>query len=234
MSDHYEALPLPDRQQLSDDEARERALGYLEHVRKRHSVRAFADTPVPRDIIESCVKAAGTAPSGANHQPWHFACVSDPQVKRRIREAAEIEEAEFYGGRGGDEWLKNLAALGTNQFKPFLETAPWLIAIFVERQGKDSAGNKRKNYYMSESVGIATGFLLNALHCAGLATLTHTPNPMKFLSDILERPRTERPYMLIVVGHPADDATVPATALQKKPLTEIASFFDGDNSLTTV
>lgn len=225
MSDDYEAVALPDVQHLSEAESRHRAIEYLEHVRKRHSVRSFADTPVPKDIIEACVRAAGTAPSGANHQPWHFACVSDPRVKRKIREAAEIEEAEFYGGRGGDEWLKNLSKLGTDQFKPFLETAPWLIAIFVERQGKDDLGNKRKNYYMSESVGIATGFLLNALHTAGLATLTHTPNPMKFLSKILERPSNERPYMLIVVGHPADDAVIPAAALTKKPLCEIASFF---------
>lgn len=225
MSDDYQAIALPDVQNLSDEESRQRALRYLEHVRRRHSVRSFADTPVPVDIIEACIQAAGTAPSGANHQPWHFACVSDPQIKREIREAAEIEEAEFYGGRGGDEWLKNLSKLGTDQFKPFLETAPWLIAIFVERQGKDAQGNKRKNYYMSESVGIATGFLLNALHTAGLATLTHTPNPMKFLSKILNRPSTERPYMLIVVGHPADDAVVPAAALAKKPLNEIASFF---------
>ena len=225
MSDGYEAVPLPDRQHLSDEAARRAALAYFEHVRKRHSVRAFSDRPVPREIIETCIRAAGTAPSGANHQPWHFACISDPETKRRIREAAEIEEAEFYGGRAGQEWLDNLAALGTDQFKPFLETAPWLIAIFVERQGKDEQGNRRKNYYMSESVGIATGFLLNALHSAGLATLTHTPNPMKFLSEILDRPKTERPYMLIVVGHPADDATVPAAALVKKPLEEISSFF---------
>lgn len=225
MSEDYQAIPLPDRQELSDDEARARALAYLEHVKKRHSVRAFADTPVPKDVIEACVKAAGTAPSGANHQPWHFACVSNADVKRKIREAAEVEEAEFYGGRAGDEWLKHLSGLGTDQFKPFLETAPWLIAIFVERQGIDAEGNKRKNYYMSESVGIATGFLLNALHSAGLATLTHTPNPMRFLSEILERPNNERPYMLIVAGHAADDATVPATALKKKSIEEMASFF---------
>lgn len=229
MSDEYEAVSLPDVQSLSDEEARSSALAYLEHVSKRHSVRNFKDTPVPRDIIEACVRAAGTAPSGANHQPWHFACVSDPNLKRQIREAAEIEEAEFYGGRGGDEWLKNLSKLGTDQFKPFLETAPWLIAIFVERTGQDTEGKKRKNYYMSESVGIATGFLLNALHTAGLATLTHTPNPMKFLSQILGRPATERPYMLIVVGHPADDATVPAASLLKKPLEHIASFFPAGN-----
>lgn len=224
MSDEYAAVPLPDLQGFSEDEARARALAYLEHARKRHSVRNFADTAVPRDIIETCVRAAGTAPSGANHQPWHFACVSDPDLKRKIREAAEAEEAAFYGGRGGDEWLRDLNKLGTDQFKPFLETAPWLIAIFVQRTGKEADGKRRKNYYMSESVGIATGFLLNALHSAGLATLTHTPNPMKFLSQLLGRPSTERPYMLIVVGQPAEDATVPAASLVKKPLEDIASF----------
>ena len=153
-------------------------------------------------------------------------CVSNADVKRKIRIAAEHEEAEFYGGRAGDDWLEDLDKLGTDAHKPFLETAPWLIAIFLERSGKDDAGNKRKNYYMSESVGIATGFLPNALHSAGLATLTHTPNPMKFLNQILERPGSERPYILLVVGHPAEDATVPSVALVKKPLEEIASFID--------
>ncbi|MEM1403229.1 MAG: nitroreductase family protein [Pseudomonadota bacterium] len=225
MSESYEAVPLPHRQSLTDEQAREHALAYLKHIQGRHSVRAFKADPVPRDIIEACVQAAGSAPSGANHQPWHFACVSSPDIKAKIREAAELEEAEFYGGRAGDEWLSHLSKLGTDQFKPFLETAPWLIAIFVERAGVDAEGNKRKNYYMSESVGIATGFLLNALHSAGLATLTHTPAPMGFLSQILERPKNERPYMLIVVGHPADDATVPAASMEKKSLEEISSFF---------
>jgi nitroreductase len=228
--DSYKALPLPDRQYLTDEQSESAALAYLEHVTKRHSVRSFSDRAVPRVVIEACVRAAGSAPSGANHQPWHFACISDPAVKQRIREAAEIEEAEFYGGRAGDEWLANLSRLGTDQFKPFLEIAPWLIAIFVERQGKDEDGKKRKNYYMTESVGIATGFLLNALHNAGLATLTHTPSPMSFLSHILGRPKTERPFMLIVVGHPADDATVPAASLVKKPLEAISSFFTDEES----
>ena len=224
MSKDYQAVPLPRVKALADDESLRRATAFLEHVSSRHSVRQFSSKAVPREVIETCVRAAGRAPSGANHQPWHFACVSDPEVKRQIREAAEKEEAEFYGGRAGEEWLRNLASLGTDQFKPFLEGAPWLIAIFVERQGRDEEGKRRKNYYMSESVGIATGFLLNALHSAGLATLTHTPNPMKFLSKILDRPSTERPYMLIVVGHPAEDATVPASSLRKKPLEEISSF----------
>ena len=187
-------------------------------------MRSISDRPVPQDIIKTCIRAAGTAPSGANHQPWHFVCVSDPATKRKIRIAAEHEEAEFYGGKAGEDWLGDLDKLGTDQHKPFLETAPWLVAIFLERTGLDEEGRKRKNYYMQESVGIATGFLLNALHSAGLATLTHTPNPMKFLSKILGRPNIERPYMLLVVGHPAADATVPAAALAKKPLEAIATF----------
>ncbi len=220
----YQALPLPHRDNFPEEEMRARAQQYYQHIKRRHSVRDFSDQAVPRDIIEECIRAAGTAPSGANHQPWHFVCVNDPVTKRKIRIAAEHEEEEFYGGRAGEDWLEDLDKLGTDAQKPFLETAPWLIAIFLQRSGQDEEGNKRKNYYMSESVGIATGFLLNALHSAGLATLTHTPNPMKFLNQILGRPTTERPYILLVVGHPTEDATVPAAALNKKPLDEIASF----------
>ncbi len=224
MNYDYDPVPLPGRPQLSDEDAQARAEAYLASISTRRTVRHFTDQPVPRSVIETCIRAAGTAPNGANHQPWHFVCISDPDTKHRIREAAEAEERAFYGGKGGDEWLGDLKKMGTDANKPFLETAPWLIAIFLERSGVDEEGQKRKNYYMSESVGIATGFLLNALHSAGLATLTHTPNPMKFLSQILERTSTERPYMLLVVGHPADDATVPAAALAKKPLEEIATF----------
>lgn len=220
----YQPQPLPDRDDFSEQEMRARAKQYYQHIKRRHSVRDFSDRSVPRDIIEECIRAAGTAPSGANHQPWHFVCVEDQATKRKIRIAAEHEEEEFYGGRASDDWLEDLDKLGTDAQKPFLETAPWLIAIFLQRSGQDEAGNKRKNYYMSESVGIATGFLLNALHSAGLATLTHTPNPMKFLNQILDRPTTERPYILLVVGHPTEDATVPAAALSKKDLDEIASF----------
>ncbi|MDA8921242.1 nitroreductase family protein [Gammaproteobacteria bacterium] len=205
------------------------AEGYFEFIKTRHSVRDFSSRSVPKTVIEAAIRAAGTAPSGANHQPWHFVCISDPTIKRSIRQAAEVEERAFYGGKAGDEWLKDLAPLGTDEQKSFLETAPWLIAIFIERQGKDEQGHKRKNYYMPESVGIATGFLINALHAAGLATLTHTPNPMKFLSEILERPPTERPYLLLVVGHPAEEATVPTAAKQKKTLKEISTFRE-DNS----
>lgn len=223
MSD-YEPVPLPDWRQFSDQQMQQRADQHLEDISRRHSVRAFSDQAVPREIIASCIRAAGTAPSGANHQPWHFVCVNEPQIKRKIRIAAEHEEQAFYDGRAGEDWLENLDKLGTDQHKPFLETAPWLIAVFLQRSGTDEEGKKRKNYYMSESVGIATGFLLNALHRAGLATLTHTPNPMKFLNELLGRPGTERAYMLLVVGHPAADATVPAAALQKKTLEEIATF----------
>ncbi|MEM1141105.1 MAG: nitroreductase family protein [Pseudomonadota bacterium] len=225
MADPYEAVPLSPIQSLTDEESRARALEYFEHIRTRRSVRDFKSTPVPRDIIEACVAAVGSAPSGANHQPWHFACVGSDDIKRKIRAAAEEEEASFYGGRAGDEWLRHLSALGTDRYKPFLEVAPWLIAVFVERHGTDAEGNKRKNYYMTESVDIAVGFLLNALHRAGLATLTHTPNPMKFLGEILGRPSNEKAFMLIVTGHPADDAMIPRAALDKKPLGEIATFF---------
>ncbi|MBN7795296.1 nitroreductase family protein [Parahaliea mediterranea] len=226
MDFHYDPIPLPHRQALSPGESLRRAQAYYAFIRQRHSVRDFTDQPVDRAVIETALLAAGTAPSGANHQPWHFACVSDPAIKRRIRKAAEQEEREFYGGKAGDEWLNDLKKIGTDAQKPFLETAPWLIAIFAERYGIDEKGNRRKNYYMPESVGIATGFLINALHNAGLATLTHTPNPMKFLNEILGRPGNERPYILLVVGHPADNAMIPRAATVKKPLEQIASFLE--------
>ena len=226
MMKDYQPVPLPDRSELTEAQTQQGAEDYYQFIKRRHSIRQFSDKPVARSVIETCIRAAGTAPSGANHQPWHFVCINDGETKRKIRIAAEHEEAEFYGGRASDEWLADLDKMGTDANKPFLETAPWLIAIFLQRSGVDDEGNKRKNYYMSESVGIATGFLLNALHSAGLATLTHTPNPMKFLNQILGRPGTERPYILLVVGHPAGDATIPAAALVKKPLEEIASFID--------
>ncbi|MBL6689743.1 MAG: nitroreductase family protein [Pseudomonadales bacterium] len=224
MDFHYDRISLPHRQNLSDDESLTEATAYYQFIKQRHTIRDFTDRPVSRDVIETCLRAAGTAASGANHQPWHFACVSDPDTKKKIREAAEAEEREFYGGKAGDEWLDDLSKLGTDANKPFLETAPWLIAIFVQHYGRDHEGNKTKNYYTSESVGIATGFLINALHRAGLATLTHTPNPMRFLNNILERPASERPYILLVVGHAAENAKIPRAATIKKPLEEIASF----------
>ncbi|MBT4161109.1 MAG: nitroreductase family protein [Gammaproteobacteria bacterium] len=224
MDFHYDPIPLPKRKRLSSEESITEAKAYYDFIRTRHTVRDFTAEPVPREVIETCLLAAGTAPSGANHQPWHFVCVSDSETKKKIREAAEAEERDFYGGKAGEEWLNDLKEMGTDANKPFLETAPWLIAIFAERYGVDDEGEKRKNYYTSESVGIATGILINALHCAGLSTLTHTPNPMKFLNEILGRPGNERPYILLVVGHAAVDAMIPRAAAAKKPLDQIATF----------
>jgi len=203
-------------------EMRRRAAEVLADLRRRRTVRHFSDRPVDRAIVEDCLLAAGTAPSGANLQPWHFVVVSDPALKRQIREGAEKEEREFYGGRAPQEWLDALAPLGTDEHKPFLETAPYLIAIFAQSYGVLPDGRKVKNYYVQESVGIATGMLITALHHAGLASLTHTPSPMGFLNVILRRPANERPFLLLVVGHPAADAQVPD--IGKKALAEIATF----------
>ncbi|NNG02737.1 MAG: nitroreductase family protein [Inquilinus sp.] len=199
-----------------------RADTYYAEIRRRRTVRDFSDRPVPRPVIETCLRAAGTAPSGANKQPWHFAIVGDPAIKRRIREAAEAEERAFYAGKAGDEWLAALAPLGTDAEKPFLEIAPWLIVVFQQNYGLGPNGKRTKHYYVQESVGLATGFLIAALHHCGLATLTHTPSPMKFLGEILGRPANERAVMILVAGHPAEGATVPA--IDKKPLDAIASF----------
>jgi len=226
MDYHYDPIPLGDRPTLTSRESLERANAFYASIRQRRSIRHFSDRPVDRAVIETCLRAAGTAPSGANHQPWHFVCVSDAATKRELRLAAEQEEREFYGGKAGDQWLRDLEKIGTDAQKPFLEIAPWLIAIFAERYGADGDGEKRKNYYISESVGIATGFLIAALHEAGLSTLTHTPNPMRFLNRILQRPSSERPYILLVVGHAADTAMVPRAATVKKPLDAIATFVE--------
>jgi nitroreductase len=226
----YDPIPLPARERLSDEESLRRAQVWYADIRQRHTVRHFSEATVDRAVIETCIRAAGTAPSGANHQPWYFACVSDPAIKREIRLAAEKEERAFYAGKAGEAWLKDLGDLGTDAHKPFLETAPWLIAIFAERYGVDETGKRRKNYYIAESVGIATGFLIAALHEAGLATLTHTPNPMRFLNRILGRPANERPYILLVVGHPAADARIPRAATVKKPLDQIASFIQAKDA----
>ena len=217
-------VPLPRWQALPDTDMLARASAFADHLSTRRSVRQFSDKPVPRDIIEACVRAAGTSPSGANHQPWHFACVGSAEKKREIRLAAEAEEREFYAGRAGEEWLDALAPIGTDADKPYMETAPWLICIFAQRRGGVREGEDRKNYYIHESVGIATGLLIAACHEAGLATLVHTPNPMKFLNRICNRPETEKPFLILVAGHPADDAMVPKHALIKKPLEEIAGF----------
>jgi nitroreductase len=205
------------------DDMRRAAREYAELLHRRRTVRDFDSRPVPRDIIETCLNAAGSAPSGANQQPWRFVAVSDPLVKKQIREAAEAEEREFYGHRASEQWLDALAPLGTDEHKPFLEIAPWLIAIFIERFGVGANGQKQKRYYPDESVGIATGMLISALHVAGLATLTHTPSPMKFLNEILGRPKDiERPFLLLVVGYPAPSCRVPD--IKRLPFEQIASF----------
>jgi nitroreductase len=222
----YAALPLPDRIDVPDDQMRALAEAFHDTMKRRHSVRDFSERPVPRDVIEACVRTAGTAPSGANHQPWFFVAISDPEIKRRIRAEAEEEERRFYEGAAGDEWLKALEPIGTTAEKPHLEIAPWLIVVFAQRWGEFDDGHRFKNYYVPESVGIATGFLLAALHNAGLVALTHTPNPMKFLNELLGRPASEKPTMIIVVGHPAENATVPAVAKIKKPLEGILSVRD--------
>ncbi|MDG2461108.1 MAG: nitroreductase family protein [Luminiphilus sp.] len=220
----YDPVPLELPARLTDGTLRAASRSYLEFIRKRRTVRDFSDQPVDKAVIEACILAAGSAPSGANHQPWHFVCVSDADTKHAIRRAAEAEEAAFYDGRAGDVWLNDLTKMGTDASKPFLESAPWLIAIFAERYGVDEKGARVKHYYVSESVGIATGFLIAALHNIGLATLTHTPNPMKFLNEILGRPQRERPFLLLVVGHPAVNATVPRAAMEKKSLADITTF----------
>lgn len=222
----YTAIPLPDRVELSDAQMRQAAQDFYAHMRTRHTVRDYSTRPVARAVIEDCIRTAGTAPSGANHQPWHFVAVSDPDMKARIREEAEIEERRFYEGGGGDEWIKALEPIGTNAEKPHLTTAPWLVVVFAQRWGEFEDGTRYKNYYVPESVNIATGFLLAALHNAGLSTLTHTPNPMKFLAPALGRPASEKPTMIIAVGHPAEDATVPTVAKMKKPLDEISTFVE--------
>lgn len=195
---------------------------FNEDMTARRTVRDYSSKPVPREIIETCIATAGTAPSGANQQPWHFVAISDPEIKRQIRIAAEEEERAFYAGRAGEEWLDALAHLGTDDNKPFLEEAPWLIAIFAKRWGEDEAGNRIKHYYVPESVGIASGFLISAFHMAGLASLTHTPAPMKFLNQICGRPESEKPVILLVVGYPADDAQVPK--IGKYPVKNISSW----------
>jgi len=217
-------VPLEGYDDVSEEEMKSRAQTVLDMLVTRRTIRDFSERAVPREVIETCIKAAGTAPSGANHQPWHFTAISNPEMKHKIRIAAEAEEAEFYGGRASEEWLDALAPLGTDASKPFLETAPWLIAVFAQRRGGETAGQDKKNYYVTESVGLATGMLITALHAAGLGTLTHTPAPMGFLRDICERPSSEKPFVLMVVGYPAKGAKVPQHALVKKSLDEIATF----------
>lgn len=209
---------------LNDAESIARAEALRDRLKKRRSCRYFSYEPVPREVIEAAIEAAGTAPNGANHQPWHFAVVSSPEKKRAIREAAEEEERAFYAGKASEHWLDALAPLGTDAEKPFLETAPWLIVVFAQRKGGIKEDGQTQNYYVNESVGIACGMLIATLHEAGCSTLTHTPSPMGFLRDLCGRPEHEKPLMIVVVGHPSDDATVPAHALRKKPLAQISSW----------
>lgn len=222
MQDHKTAAySLP---RLHEGEALSRAQAMRDRLKQRRTCRYFSDEPVPRAIIEAAIEAAGTAPSGANHQPWHFVAVSSLETKRAIRAAAEDEERKFYETKASAEWLEALAPLGTDPDKPFLEAAPWLIVVFAQRKGGLSDDETTLNYYVNESVGIACGMLIATLHEAGLATLTHTPSPMGFLREICGRPDVEKPVMVLVVGHPAAGATVPEHALIKKPLDQIASW----------
>lgn len=215
-------IPHDDYHEYPVEEMKQRSAEFLNLMKRRRTVRDFSDRNIPLEIIEDCLLTAGTAPNGANMQPWHFAVVSDPEVKKKIREEAEKEEFEFYHNRAPEEWIEALRPFGTDEHKPFLEKAPYLIAIFSKSYGFDDDGQKMKHYYVKESVGIATGMLITALHNAGLATLTHTPSPMGFLNEILKRPENERPFLLLVVGYPEKDVKVPA--ITKKNLDEIASF----------
>ncbi|MDH3840981.1 MAG: nitroreductase family protein [Chromatiales bacterium] len=221
MTKSSEMLPLAGFPDYSDEEMLQRARAFHSQIARRRTVRHFSDRPVPRALIDECLQAAGSAPSGANLQPWHFTVVTDPKLKKKIREAAEEQERHFYDHRASDEWLEALAPLGTDEHKPYLEIAPCLIAIFSQPYHREPDGTKVKHYYPAESVGIATGFLIAALHDAGLATLTHTPSPMGFLNEVLGRPPHERAFLLLVVGFPAEDATVPA--IERKPLDEFVT-----------
>ncbi len=223
--DTYHPVPLPFLHR-EEKEMQERAQAFFDLMHKRRSVRAFSSRPVPQALIEQAIRTAGTAPSGAHRQPWRFVAVSDPAVKQRIRLAAEEEERESYKRRMSEEWLEALAPLGTDWRKPFLETAPWIVVCFAEQYGLTPDGSKVKNYYVQESCGIACGLFIAALHYMGLATLTHTPSPMRFLNGILERPANEKPYILFPIGYPAENAVVPD--LQRKPLEDIAVWFTAD------
>ena len=217
-------IPLDRYREYPIDEMRSRLAEFYADLQRRRTVRDFSDRPVPRDIIETALQIANTAPSGANLQPWHFVAIGGAATKQRIREAAEAEEREFYAHRASEEWLAALAPLGTDDRKPFLETAPWLIAVFLQKYGTLPDGRKVKHYYPAESTGLATGLLIAALHRAGLATLTHTPSPMKFLNEILGRPANERPFLLLVAGYPADNARVPD--ISRKPFDELVSWVE--------
>lgn len=220
----YTEIPHDKWRHFSTDEMKTRAKNFYEAIKTRRTVRQYSDVKIDKQIIEDCIRAAGSAPSGANHQPWHFCVIESEKIKKQIRVAAEAEEREFYETKAPKEWLDALAPFGTDAEKPFLETAPYLIAIFAQKRGGPRDGDDKKNYYISESVGIATGMLISALHLAGLATLTHTPAPMGFLNKICGRPSNEKPFLLLVVGLPAPNATVPKASFDKKSLDEISSW----------
>jgi len=220
----HDCSPLSDFIEFPEAEMLSRSQDFYDLVKRRHSIRSFSDRAVDKKVIENCLKAAGTAPSGANHQPWHFVAINSVGIKKQIREQAEFHERGFYEGRAGEEWLNALKDLGTDADKPYLEHAPWLIAIFSQKKGGITEDDKNTNYYVHESVGIATGILITALHNAGLATLTHTPKPMSFLNKVCQRSDNERAYMLLIAGYPANDATIPAHAQVKKSLIDIVTF----------
>jgi len=219
----HDRIPL-DFNELKPEEMTRIARDFYQNLNRRRTVRDFSDRPVDKDVIENAIRAAGTAPSGANMQPWHFVAVANPLVKKQIREAAEAEERSFYETRASEEWLEALAPLGTDDHKPFLETAPWLIVVFLSKFTYDEDGKKHKHYYTSESVGISTGMLITALHLSGLATLTHTPSPMKFLTEICGRPEHEKPYLILVAGYPESGTTVPA--IDRYQLDKISTWIE--------
>ena len=221
----YEPITLPDRVQLPEDEAIQKSKNFFKYMCQRHSVRDFGSNPISKEIVENIIATAGRAPSGANQQPWHFVAIEDFSMKKLIREAAEEEEKNFYSGGASDEWISALEPIGTGVLKPHLTEAPWLIVVFAERYGTNEDGSRRKNYYVPESVGIAMGFLIAAIHNAGLVCLEHTPNPMKFLNNLCSRPDNEKPVMILPIGHPSKTAKIPKAAKHKKLLSEIITVF---------
>ncbi len=217
-------IPLTTYEEYPPNEMLCRSKAFCQEMHRRRTVREYATRDVPRTVIQNCLATAGSAPSGANLQPWHFVAIHNPEIKKQIRAAAEKEEVEFYKSKASKQWLEALKPLGTDEHKSFLETAPWLIAVFAEKYGLSADGEKFKHYYTPESVGLASGLLIAALHHAGLATLTHTPSPMGFLKTILQRPDNERPFLLIVTGYPEKDAQVPN--IKRKTIDKIVTFID--------
>ena len=221
----FEPIPLPDRLRMNDEQTEIASLNYLSYMRKRHSVRDFSCEPILDSVLINAVSVAASAPSGANQQPWYFVIVKDKGMKEQIRKAAEIEERKFYSGAGGNEWISTLEPIGTGSNKKHLTDAPALIVVFAQRYGLASDGSRYKHYYVNESVGIAVGFLISALHHSGLVCLEHTPNPMKFLNRLCRRPKNEKPIMIIPVGYPNEKAQIPKAAKIKKPISEVLSVF---------